>query len=155
LKKMGYDGAEVIGLFLMPHVDRGSTRGLSLGNTYAALRELAHFSLPTSNFRAQYTVKEGTVHEQGPPFARSFLLELPEPGKEHANKELIDLAGEFLARELLHPMGRTADFSRAVLPPALQPSTGPVCHAFGIERFAFPRRPFVHEGARSICRRLL
>jgi eukaryotic-like serine/threonine-protein kinase len=155
LRQLGYESAEVIGIFLLPEVDRGSTKTRGLGNAYTALRELTHFSLPSSVFHAKYGEKDEAMREQGAPFVRSFLLEMPDAAKVQAGQQIIELGGEFLARELVDPMGRSADFSRAVLPGALQPAAGPICHAFGMDRFAFPRSQFVQEGARSICRRFL
>ena len=43
LKQAGYQQPDVVGLFLLPNVDRNRTRTLTLGNACAALSELVHY----------------------------------------------------------------------------------------------------------------
>jgi serine/threonine protein kinase len=155
LREMGYESPEVIGLFLLPGCDRSSSRPLVLGNTHAALRELDHFSTPGTVFKVCYGERDTPTMDPGAPFVRSFLLQLHEPGKEQANQETLDAAGDFLMRELTHPLGRVADLSRAELPSALAPEPGAVCHSFGLVRYAFPRHQLLQDAAQRICRQML
>ena len=45
LRQMGYAQPDVVGLLLLPPVDRSRTRVLPLGNAYAALTELSYYRL--------------------------------------------------------------------------------------------------------------
>ncbi len=85
----GHESPEIIGIFLMPAVDRHPARTLGLGNTFAALTELNHFSAPGTSFTAQYDERERPLNDQEPPFARCIFLQLPEENE-----------GKVLARNL-------------------------------------------------------
>ncbi|MBM3983429.1 MAG: hypothetical protein FJ304_24805, partial [Planctomycetes bacterium] len=74
LRRMGYDAPEVIGLFVLPPADPSLTPAQALGNTYAALTELNHFSRADTVFTAHYDERGGLVKEKDAPFARCYLL---------------------------------------------------------------------------------
>ena len=74
LKRMGYDAPEVVGLFVLPPADSTLTPPQALGNTYAALTELNHYSRPDTVFTAHYDERHGFVKEKDAPFARCYLL---------------------------------------------------------------------------------
>jgi hypothetical protein len=74
LKRMGYDAPEIIGLFVLPPADATITPPQPLGNTYAALTELNHYSRPDTLFTAHYDERNGYVKEKDAPFSRCYLL---------------------------------------------------------------------------------
>ncbi len=74
LKRMGYDAPEIVGLFVLPPADPSLTPPQLLGNTFAALTELNHYSRPDTLFTAHYDERNGYVKEKDAPFARCYLL---------------------------------------------------------------------------------
>ncbi|MBP3957752.1 protein kinase [Gemmata sp. G18] len=81
LKRMGYDRPEIIGLFVLPPADATLTHPQALGNTFAALTELNHYSRPDTVFTAHFDERSGYVKEQDAPFTRCYLL----PGSASGN----------------------------------------------------------------------
>ena len=67
-------GHEVIGLFMLPPADASITPPQQLGNAYAALTELNHYSRPDTVFTAHYDERNGFVKEKEAPFTRCYLL---------------------------------------------------------------------------------
>ena len=126
LRQMGYAQPDVVGLLLLPPVDRHRTRVLPLGNACAALTELSYYSSPTSVFTARYHEREAPVQDPDPPFSRCFLLQMPDEADETATRELIDSAGQFLHRDLCSPLGKAADLGRAGLSAPPWEQRGPV-----------------------------
>ena len=80
LKRMGYDAPEVVGLFVLPPADATLTPPQLLGNTYAALTELNHYSRPDTVFTAHYDERNGFVKEKDAPFTQCYLLPGPAVG---------------------------------------------------------------------------
>jgi hypothetical protein len=74
LKRMGYETADVIGVLIVPPADASLTPPQALGNTYATLTELNHFSRPDTTFIAHYDDRNGIVREKESPFNRCYLL---------------------------------------------------------------------------------
>ncbi|HEY3789796.1 MAG TPA: tubulin-like doman-containing protein, partial [Urbifossiella sp.] len=74
LKRMGYENPEVIGVLIVPPADAMLTPPQALGNTYAALTELNHFSRPGTIFTSHYDERNGHLREKDPPFTRCYLL---------------------------------------------------------------------------------
>jgi hypothetical protein len=74
LKRMGYDNPDIVGLFVLPPADASLTPPQALGNTYAALTELNHYSRPDTLFTAHYDERQGFVKEKDAPFTRCYLL---------------------------------------------------------------------------------
>lgn len=74
LKRMGYDRPDITGLFVLPPADATLTVPQALGNTYAALTELNHYSRRDTVFTAHYDERNGYVKETDPPFTRCYLL---------------------------------------------------------------------------------
>ncbi|MCI0702918.1 MAG: protein kinase [Planctomycetia bacterium] len=74
LKRMGYDSPDIIGLFVLPPADPALTLPQALGNTYAALTELNHYSRPETTFTAHYDERQGVVSDKDAPFTRCYLL---------------------------------------------------------------------------------
>src|SRR5207237_8000804 len=75
---MGHESPEIIGIFLIPTIDRHPGRTLGLGNTFAALTELNHFSALGTTFSAQSDERERPMTFQEAPFSRCMFLQLPE-----------------------------------------------------------------------------
>ena len=155
LRQMGYAQPDVVGLLLLPPVDRHRTRVLPLGNACAALTELSHYSAPTSLFTARYHEREALVQDVDPPFSRCFLLPLPDEADETATRELIDSAGQFLYRDLCSPLGKAADLGRAGLSAPPWERRGMFYETFGLYHLAWPRHTLLREAGRRLCQRLV
>jgi hypothetical protein len=153
LQQMGYRRPEVVGLFLLPAVGRGGAPSRAVANAFAALTELRHFAAPEVTFTASYPADTEAVADPEPPFSRCWLLPLPpEAEGEESLCELASLAGDFLSRDLVTPLGRTADLARARVP---APSPGLSCQTFGAYWFAVPRRALLQRVAQRLCQRLV
>ncbi len=155
LRQMGYPQPDIVGLLMLPPVDRHRTRVLPLGNACAALTELSYYSSPNSMFRAKYHEREAPVQDTEPPFSRCFLLPMPDEADETAMRELIDSAGEFLYRDLCSPLGKAADLSRAGLPAPPWEQRGMFYQTFGLYSLTCPRHALLHEAGRRLCQRLV
>jgi serine/threonine protein kinase len=155
LKQAGYNQPDVVGLFLLPSVDRNRTRTLTLGNACAALRELTYFARPGTTFTAQYHKREAPIQDSEPPFSRSILLPLPEETDEIGTRKLIEQAGLFLSRDLCSPLGRVADLARAGQSAPPWASRGLFYQTFGLCTLSWPRRTLLRTVARRLCSRLV
>ena len=155
LRQMGYAQPDVVGLLLLPPVDRCRTRVGPLGNACAALKELSYYASPKSLFKARYHEREAAVQDADPPFSRCFLLPLPDEADETANRELVDLAGQYLYRDLCSPLGKAADLARAGLSAPPWPSRGLFYQTFGLYHLAWPRHALLQQAGRRLCHRLL
>jgi hypothetical protein len=153
-QELGYAHPETVGLFFLPPVDRNPGQTLVLGNTFAALTELNHFSSPDTTFSARYD-DSGRLSEEGQaPYNRTFLLTLPEGADEGPMAEVAELAGGFLARDLITPLGRALDEVRDKLPPANHPR-GLTCQTFGLYTISWPRHALLRSVARRLCYQLV
>ncbi len=155
LRQMGYAQPDVVGLLLLPPVDRHRTRVLPLGNACAALTELSYYSSPTSVFTARYHEREAPVQDPDPPFSRCFLLQMPDEADETATRELIDSAGQFLHRDLCSPLGKAADLGRAGLSAPPWEQRGLFYQTFGLYHLSWPRHALLREAGRRLCQRLV
>jgi serine/threonine protein kinase len=75
MKRLGYEVPEVVGVFVVPPADPTLTPAQALGNTYAALTELNHFTRADTVFTAQYDERNGCVREKDSPFSRWYVLQ--------------------------------------------------------------------------------
>jgi serine/threonine protein kinase len=155
LRRMGYENPDVVGLFLLPAVEAGRPRTLPLGNTYAALSELHHFGSPGSVFKAKYHDREPPVEDAGPPFGRTILLKQADENDAVASREVFDLCGQFLYRDLATPLGKAADLSRVEQPAPPWEARGQYFQTFNLFEMSWPRRAVQREFARELCRRLV
>lgn len=153
LKQFGYDKPEVIGVFLLPAVDRKSVGSKAVVNAYAALTELNHFSSKGVIFSAKFDEREPAVTDPNPPFTRSILL--PVGADDVAVAKAAALAGDYLCRELTTALGKAADQGRAALPAPANPSDFLACQTFGMSRFWWPRRTLLQRVARRYCQFLV
>jgi eukaryotic-like serine/threonine-protein kinase len=74
LRRMGYEFPEIIGIMLIPPADSSTAPPQALGNTYAALLELNHFSRPDTTFVAHYDDRFGVLREKSAPFTQCYLM---------------------------------------------------------------------------------
>jgi serine/threonine protein kinase len=155
LKQAGYAQPDVVGLFLLPNVDRNRTRTLALGNACAALRELCYFARRDTMFMARYHTREPALEDSEPPFARSILLPLPDETDEQATRQTIEEASLFLACDLCSPLGSVADLSRAGRTDTPWEARGLFYQTFGLYQLSWPRRELRSVLARRLCQRLI
>jgi hypothetical protein len=155
LKRGGSQQPDVVGLFLLPNVDRNRTRTIALGNACAALSELCHFARRGTTFTAQYHTREPALEDSEPPFARSILLPLPDETDETATRQTIEGAGLFLAHDLCSTLGPAADLGRGGLTGTPWEARGLFYQTFGLSQLSWPRRELISMLARRLCRRLV
>ncbi len=155
LRQAGYDNPDVVGVLLLPPVDGSRTRVMTLGNTYAALRELNYFGAPGRRFQALYHEREAAVQEQGPPFGRVILLPLPEESDDVGVQELLEVCGQFLYRDLVTPLGKEADLARAGLPGVPWEKRGQYFQTFNLYQLSWPRQQLLQRVSRQLCQRLV
>ena len=74
LARMGYANPEIVGVLMVPPADASITPSQALGNTYAALTELNHYSRADTTFSASYDERNGYVREKSSPFTHCFLV---------------------------------------------------------------------------------
>jgi serine/threonine protein kinase len=155
MKYLGYSQPSVVGLLMAPVPDPNSPKK-ALVNTTAALTELNHFSTPDVNFTGRFDDREGNVVDPDPPFSRTIILAPSrEAEEESAAPEVVELAGEFLFRDLTTPLGRAADDGRAKLPaPRPSPPTM-LCQTLGLFRMAWPKRLLLRRAGRRYCKHLV
>lgn len=155
LKEMGYDRPEILGVFLLPAADRNPSRTLALGNAYAALTELSHFSSGGVTFSARYDDQQGHVSDPAPPFNRCIMLTIPEGPEDGPLSEVAGSLADFIYRDLATPLGRAADEARNEMPaPGLGPMA-PRCVTYASYRLSWPRRALLQRVARNLCRRVV
>ncbi|HYH69386.1 MAG TPA: tubulin-like doman-containing protein [Urbifossiella sp.] len=77
LKRMGYENPDIVGVVLLPPADASLAPPQALGNAYATLTELNHYSRPDSAFTAHYDDRGGMVKEKDAPFTRVLLVPGP------------------------------------------------------------------------------
>ncbi len=152
---LGYERPEMVGLFLLPEVDRQHTRALTLGNAFAALTELSYFSTAGNRFAARYDEREPALVDSAAPYDRCLLLPMVERGEVAARREVIGLAADFLYRNLVTPLGRHLDGCRARSTGPLESAEGLRCQTFGMYRLSWPRRFLLQRVGRRLCQQLV
>jgi eukaryotic-like serine/threonine-protein kinase len=155
LRQMGYEQPDVVGLLLVPPVDGSRTRTLAIGNAYAALTELVHYATPGNAFSASYHEREAPVQDSEPPFGRVVVLPLPEETDEVATRELVELAGQFLFRDMASSLGAACDLARAGVSSPPWDSRGLYYSTFGLFQLSWPRPALEQSAARRLCQRMV
>jgi eukaryotic-like serine/threonine-protein kinase len=155
LRQQGHEHPEIVGIFLTPPVDRHPGRTLGMGNTFAALTELNHFSAPGTVFSAIYDEREKAFNDHDPPFARCILLQLPDDSENRSIREVTSLAADYLYRNLVTPLGRAADDTRDRISVLPRQPWGLVYQTFGTYRVSMPRQALFQRLARYLCLQLL
>jgi serine/threonine protein kinase len=161
LRRLGYPNAEIVGLFFVPTED-GTSRS-ALSNAYASLTEMGYFN--RNPFHARYDSGEAQpkpilVHDDAAPFQRCVLFGLPRQsgaGAEEALAQVLSVAGDYLYRDVVTPLGKAADELRhRCLRQADMPSqAGPNFHVINVGRVTCPRQHILDEGSRRVSRRLV
>jgi eukaryotic-like serine/threonine-protein kinase len=118
LRQLGFNNPDVVGLFLAPPADRGNAvKPQAIANTFAALRELNHFSLPETVYSASFDDKDANINDAAPPCRRIHFIPQDvisaKPGDVPAPETASSRAADMLRRDLLSPLGRAADDSRS------------------------------------------
>jgi serine/threonine protein kinase len=152
LRKMGYTHPDVTGLFVLPRAEPNQARAISLGNAYAALTELNHFSAPDVVFSSRYVEKEAPLTHTGPPFSRCVFLTTV-PGSPQA-LDTAKIAGAYVCQELTTSLGRLIEASQSA-PPAQNSDKEVVCQTFGMFRYSWPKRALMQEASRRFCGHLM
>jgi serine/threonine protein kinase len=155
MRHHGHESPEIIGVFLIPAVDRHPGRTLGLGNTFAALTELNHYSAPGTTFSAQYDEKERPLNDQDPPFSRCIFLQLPEDSEGRSIREVSGLAADYLYRNMVTPLGRVADEARDRISIMPRQPWCLVYQTFGTFRVSLPRQALLSQAARQLCLKLV
>jgi hypothetical protein len=83
------------------------------------------------------------------------LLPLPDETNEPATREAVELAGQYLFRDLCAPLGRTADLARAGKPAPPWESRGLYYQTFGLFQLSWPRQEACDRAARQLCQELV
>ena len=142
---LGYQNLEVVGLFLLPSAEGAGKKSPALGNAFAALTELHHFSSPEAGYQAFFDDSEDPIQDSNAPFDRRILLPLPPEDRDPTpTRTVTAFAGDFLCRELIGALGRKAEEARAALS---DPNRG---FGAGLPDFRFAtvyRAPTGHAGA--------
>jgi serine/threonine protein kinase len=155
IKAQGHDCPDIVGVFLMPAADRSSTETMALGNTFAALTELNHFSAPDTSFWAHYDERDAPIRDAEPPYNRCIVLPLPAGQDDGPLCARAGLIADWLYRDLTSALGRTADESRAGLPIPVSKSWSLTCQTFGMYRISWPRASFLRAVGRKLCQQLV
>jgi len=154
LRKHGYGRAEIVGMFFLPDL-AAETNAMALTQTYAALAELKHYASGHEVFTAIYPRDDRTLSEAGSPFQRCRFLTLPKPKTATIAPEnipeAVNLAGQFLYRDLVTPLGKTLDAVQA----QTAADAGPTWHTFGIHRVVWPRKRLLERAAVQLGKRIV
>jgi serine/threonine protein kinase len=180
LRQLGFDHADVVGLFLLPSAQRGASQPTELGNAYAALTELNYFSSQGTTFSASYDTHDarvtGPIVDAGAPFSRCFLLPAARPVTEGAEideytatmaaraAESLALVSHFLVHDTTTSLGRSADASRRdrlmevaghTNAKSAAPGLELYCQTMGMQRLVWPRQALLQHASRRLCKRLV
>jgi hypothetical protein len=172
LRQIGFPRAEVLGLLLLPPVERSGEKARATANAFAALTELNYFSARATAPAPPSSDNGRPVLQATGPFSGCYLLPVPRGAEQASWQELAIRTGEFLVRELATPLARAVEEARARLgqqpasaaaaanqapSPATHATaqTGMVCQTFGAYWFAVPRRILLQRVARSLFRSLV
>jgi hypothetical protein len=160
LRQLGYADPEVVGLFLVPPADRSVSKPFAIGNTFAALKELNHFSLPETVYSVAHDDRDGQIRDAGAPFSRFFVVNqdpLPKttgPGTPPAQDSAPQRVADYLRHDLLNLLGRAADESRADFKQTK--TSGPVtAGAFNQASFLWPKQQILSQASRWLSEALV
>jgi serine/threonine protein kinase len=155
LRAQGHERPDIVGLFVLPGVDRCGGQSMALANAFAALTELNHFSAPETTFWAHFDDSEPPVRDTGPPYDRCIVLQLPAGDDGGQLQDRAGLIADWLYHDLLTPLGRIADERRADLPAPDSSSSNLVCQSFGMYQISWPRFAFLRSVGRNLCHQLV
>src|SRR5262249_23640207 len=116
VEQIGFFDPQVIGLFLLPAVGRKARKNTAILHAFAAFTGLEHFSYPNVAYTSSFDESEEAFAEKVAPFSRCVMLPLPEESSDpEPSKETIAWAADLIYRELVTPLGRSSDKSRAAM----------------------------------------
>jgi eukaryotic-like serine/threonine-protein kinase len=119
LRQLGYAEPDVVGLLLVPPPDRASVKPQAMGNTFAALKELNHYSLAETVYSVAHDDRDGHFQDAGPPFSRFYvspqdvLAKAADPAAPLPQDLAPERVADYLRRDLLSQLGRVVDESRS------------------------------------------
>lgn len=161
LELRGYPQAKVRGVLLTPQVQPAeeSSSGASLsplllGNTFATLSELQHYSHPEQKFSALYTQGHAPVSTAKPPLDSCALFAVPTEKEKEGTRQVLARAGEFLARQLCTGLGRSIQQAHQEQETA-SGIVGQTYEMVGIYHVCYPRAHMVRQVARRLCNKLV
>lgn len=137
MHQMGYQNPQIIGLFVLPPMDRTPEGARATSNAFAALTELYHFSHPATSFSGGFDDRCSFPNDPNPPFTHCVILGSPAE-VETSERRLARLGAEFLQRELTTAFGRHADTERERYD-WLDQSTLLKVSSFGVSSYNWPR----------------
>jgi eukaryotic-like serine/threonine-protein kinase len=155
LKAQGHDSPDLVGLFFLPAVDRSPAPTMDVGNAFAALTELNHFSAPETTFVAHYDDNEPPVRDAEPPYNRCMLLPLPVGDDSGLLRSRAGLYADWLYYDLTTPLGRAAEECRAGIPVPSSKSWTFCCQTFGMYHISWPKSAFLRHIGRNLCQQLV
>lgn len=153
LRRLGYERPDVVGLCVLPPIERKPTpRGsVALGNAFAALTELYHFSLAQTTYASCFSTKEIPLRDADAPLSRCVFVPTAPESTQEAFREAADLAAAYLYYQLISPLGR--DLAR---PATSSGSSADFSwRTFGLYRISWPRRTIVWQAALRLAERLV
>jgi serine/threonine protein kinase len=154
LTERGYEQPDVVGILLLPQVDRNFTHVQALGNAHAALVELNHFAQPGNCFTAAYDDRIPAIRDPEPPFSRCILLPMLDETDEAGTSSLIELLSQYFYRDLFAPLGKSADLARAELAGPAWEQRGLHYNTFNLYEVSWPRHALLEFVSRRLCSRL-
>jgi serine/threonine protein kinase len=151
LRDLGYQHPDLVGLFFLPPAEGSGVKyAMAASNAYAALTELHHYSSVGVCFESRYLPKQPPLVDDDPPFGRCIFLGGDD--QEKNQRELAAMAGGYLARDLVTPLGRTADEQRDKAKSSTRP---PLLETIATFRLSWPRRALVEHAGRKLSHRLV
>src|SRR5262249_45650128 len=113
------------------------------------------YARPGTSFEARYHDREPPIRDADPPFSRCVLLPAPDESDEVATRELVEMAAQYLQRDLASPLGRALDLARAGVAGPAWEKRGLYFQTFGLHQLSWPRRALLRAAARKLCQRLV
>lgn len=158
LKQLGYENPEIVGILILPALDRSSNKTQAMANTFAAMTELNHFSKPDTTFSFSYDDRDSNVNDPLPPFTRVIVLPPPPPATASGGAaDPFQKAASLLRRELTTPFGCAADQAHQRQNQATPASEAQVTTVatFGEASFSWPKQTILTKAACALGQRLL
>jgi eukaryotic-like serine/threonine-protein kinase len=159
LRQFGYSDPDVVGVLMVPNADRYQEKFANLlSNSFGALRELYHFSLPETVFSASYDEKDGLVNDAGAPFTRTIIVPMiPQPNMSGTSSIGMTIAtrqiSDFLNWEIFTPVGQSMEEFRQKS--SLRAKSHITTATFGDASFTWPRNTILAETTRWLAETLL
>ncbi len=153
LQQLGYSEPDVVGLFLVPQTDKSAAKVVAVGNTFAALKELNHFSIPETVYSVTHDDRDGHISDAAAPFTRFIVTphDLCVKPADSSQPMPQDAApgrlADHLRRDLLSLLGRTSDDSRAEFQESKQPGSVMAC-AVNQSSFVWPKQQILSQASR-------